>query len=41
VRPIGTTVSVRFVIGRDGAVSNVANGGSDMPDGSVVSCVVR
>jgi hypothetical protein len=34
-------VSVRFVIGRDGAVSNVANGGSDMPDGNVVSCVVR
>lgn len=34
-------VSVRFVIGRDGAVSNVANGGSDMPDGGVVSCVVR
>ena len=34
-------VSVRFVIGRDGAVSNVGNGGSDMPDGGVVSCVVR
>lgn len=34
-------VSVRFVIGRDGAVSNVGNGGSDMPDGSVVSCIVR
>ena len=34
-------VGVRFVIGRDGAVSNVGNGGSDMPDGSVVSCVVR
>jgi hypothetical protein len=34
-------VSVRFVIGRDGAVSNVSNGGSDMPDGNVVSCVVR
>jgi hypothetical protein len=29
------------VIGRDGAVSNVGNGGSDMPDGGVVSCVVR
>ena len=25
-------VAVRFVIGRDGAVSNVSNGGSDMPD---------
>ncbi|HRI68820.1 MAG TPA: AgmX/PglI C-terminal domain-containing protein [Polyangium sp.] len=34
-------VSVRFVIGRDGAVSNVGNGGSDMPDGGVVSCTVR
>ena len=34
-------VSVRFVIGRDGAVSQVGNGGSDMPDGGVVSCVVR
>ena len=34
-------VSVRFVIGRDGVVSQVANGDSNMPDGSVVSCVVR
>jgi FHA domain len=34
-------VSVRFVIGRDGAVSQVSNGGSDLPDGGVVSCVVR
>jgi hypothetical protein len=34
-------VSVRFVVGRDGAVSSVANGGSDLPDGGVVSCVVR
>jgi len=34
-------VAVRFVIGRDGAISNVSNGGSDMPDGSVVSCVVK
>ncbi len=34
-------VGVRFVIGRDGAVSNVRNGGSDLPDGAVVSCVVR
>lgn len=33
-------VSVRFVIGRDGSVSNVANGGSDLPDSGVVSCVV-
>jgi hypothetical protein len=34
-------VSVAFVIGRDGAVSSVQNGGSDMPDAGVVSCVVR
>ncbi|MDI3289824.1 AgmX/PglI C-terminal domain-containing protein [Polyangium sp. 15x6] len=34
-------VAVRFVIGADGAVSNVGNGGSDMPDGGVVSCIVR
>ncbi len=33
-------VGVRFVIGRDGAVSNVSNAGSDMPDSGVVSCVV-
>jgi len=33
-------VVARFVIGRDGAVSNVSNGGSDMPDSGVVSCVV-
>jgi hypothetical protein len=34
-------VAVRFVIGRDGSVSNVANGGSDLPDPGVVQCVVR
>jgi hypothetical protein len=34
-------VAVRFVIGRDGAVSNVTNGDSDLPDASVVSCVIR
>jgi len=34
-------VAVRFVIGRDGAVSNVGNGGSDLPDSGVVSCVIR
>ncbi|MDF3067805.1 MAG: phosphopeptide-binding protein [Polyangiaceae bacterium] len=33
-------VSARFVIGRDGAVSNVSNGGSDLPDSGVVSCVI-
>lgn len=34
-------VRVRFVIGRDGAVSNVSNGGSDLPDADVIGCVVR
>ncbi|MCS6899615.1 MAG: AgmX/PglI C-terminal domain-containing protein [Myxococcales bacterium] len=34
-------VSVRFVIDRSGAVSSVGNGGSDLPDSSVVSCVIR
>jgi hypothetical protein len=34
-------VAVRFVIGHDGEVSNVGNGGSDLPDAGVVSCVTR
>jgi len=34
-------VAVRFVIGRDGSVSQVSNGGSDLADQNVVSCVVR
>jgi hypothetical protein len=34
-------VAVRFVIGRDGAVSNVANGDSDLPDAAVVRCVIQ
>ena len=34
-------VNVRFVIGRDGAVTNVSNAGSDLPDPTVVSCVAR
>lgn len=34
-------VSVRFVIGSNGAVSNASNGGSDLPDSSVVQCVVK
>lgn len=34
-------VSVAFVIGRDGAVSSVRNGASDLPDAGVVACVVR
>jgi hypothetical protein len=34
-------VSVRFVIDRSGKVSHASNGGSDLPDSGVVSCVVR
>lgn len=34
-------VTTSFVIGRDGAVSNVADGGSDIPDKDVAKCVVR
>lgn len=34
-------VTTTFVIGRDGAVSSVQNGGSDLADVAVVSCVVR
>lgn len=33
-------VTARFVIGREGSVTNVQNGGSDLPDSAVVSCVV-
>jgi len=34
-------ISVRFVIGRDGRVSNVGQAGTDLPDARVVSCVVN
>ena len=34
-------VSARFEIRTDGDVGSVSNGGSDMPDSAVVSCVVR
>jgi len=34
-------VTVGFVIDASGAVSGVSNAGSSMPDGGVVSCVVR
>lgn len=34
-------VGVRFVIGADGAVANVANVGSDLPDPRVLGCVTR
>jgi hypothetical protein len=33
-------VSARFVIGRDGSVSNVSDGGSDLPDPVAVKCVL-
>lgn len=33
-------VSVKFVIGRDGSVSQASNGGSDLPDSGVVNCIV-
>ncbi len=35
------TVTTRFVIDRSGAVSNAANGGSDLPDPTVAACVTR
>ena len=34
-------VSVKFIIDRSGSVSYSADGGSDLPDPSVVSCIVR
>jgi hypothetical protein len=34
-------VVTRFVIGRDGAVAQAADAGSDLPNQDVVSCVVR
>ena len=34
-------VAIRFVIGRDGAVSAVSNAGSDIPNSAVVQCVAR
>jgi hypothetical protein len=34
-------VTVKFVIDTDGTVAKVADGGSDLPDPNVVSCVVK
>ena len=34
-------VRVNFSIGRDGAVATASDGGSDMPDQGVISCVTR
>jgi hypothetical protein len=33
------TINVRFVIGRDGSVSNVSDGGSDVPSPTLTSCI--
>jgi len=33
-------ITTRFIIDREGAVSNATNGGSDLPDSKVVGCVV-
>jgi hypothetical protein len=33
-------VTTRFIIDREGSVSTASNGGSDLPDSKVVSCVV-
>jgi hypothetical protein len=38
---LGGRVMARFVIDRDGSVSNVADGGSDMPDAEVTACVLK
>lgn len=34
-------VVVRFVIGRNGAVNLVSNGGSDLPNSNVIRCYVQ
>jgi hypothetical protein len=34
-------VAIKFVIDRSGSVSTASDGGSDLPDQSVISCVVR
>jgi hypothetical protein len=34
-------VATTFVIGRDGAVNQSSDAGSDLPDQNVVACVVR
>jgi hypothetical protein len=34
-------VSARFVIGRDGSVSSMGDGGSTLPEPGVVSCIER
>lgn len=34
-------IAMRFVIGRDGVAGEPGNGGSDLPDASVVQCVLK
>lgn len=34
-------VAVAFTIGRDGAVGSAQNGGSDLPDSAVTTCIVK
>jgi hypothetical protein len=34
-------VAIRFVIGREGTVTNARDSGSDLPDALVVQCIVR
>jgi hypothetical protein len=38
---LGGRVATKFVIGRDGAVMQASDAGSDLPDQNVVACVVR
>jgi hypothetical protein len=38
---LGGQVTVKLVIGPDGALTAAEDGGSDLPDRSVVQCVVR
>jgi hypothetical protein len=33
-------ITARFVIGRDGTVTNASNAGSDLPDAEMVKCVI-
>jgi hypothetical protein len=40
-RELRGRVSARFVIELDGTVSNVTNGGSDMPDSEVTACILK
>jgi hypothetical protein len=40
-RELRGRVTARFVIGRDGLVSNVADGGSSMPDEQVQECILK